>query len=215
MTADTDDAIDLWDASEDPLLRELEQRIVTAVTGWYDASLGLRQIRDEKLWQREHKSFKSYCTNRWGRSTAYGLIWAGNVKDSLSARADTRALSRDLPQRHCELLYKFKNEDDRARIAKLIAPLTHKQAARVVTDEFERLNGKRPKKRKPRRSRCGGSSGASARSRRRPPIWNFCPRMQGCCGQRIISTCSRRFTRGRAHWQMPMRRSAPRDRRLV
>lgn len=110
-------------------LNELEERIeATLFTDWREAGERLAQIRDEELYRPEYRSFAAYVETRYRihRATAYSYMAAAEVARSLSSDDDTR-----LPQRHCQLLYRFSPEA-RVRIARELVGLSFEEAAKLV-----------------------------------------------------------------------------------
>jgi hypothetical protein len=66
-------------------LRELEADVERHVSSFAAAGRALREIRDEKLYLNNYKTFEAYCKERWGygKTHAYRLIDASAVVDNL------------------------------------------------------------------------------------------------------------------------------------
>jgi hypothetical protein len=78
------DKIDLTDASEDAYrLLTLETEIIDDLKAVFRIGMNLLEIRDDKLWQGNYKSFEDYCTERWqkGSNWARKMIKAVEVKE--------------------------------------------------------------------------------------------------------------------------------------
>lgn len=67
-------------------LEQHEEIIESGVKSFIDVGRSLMAIRDEKLWQKDHDSFDSYCKTRWNfaKSHAYRMIESAVVVDDLS-----------------------------------------------------------------------------------------------------------------------------------
>jgi hypothetical protein len=128
------------------VLEELEERIeVSLYTDWVEAGERLAQIRDEELFRPDYASFREYLERRFNvhRATGYSYIQSSAVaRDLATSGEDTR-----LPQRHCQLLYRF-NTETRALLAPRIAGLSFREATRFVLDWLE--DEGQARRRKPR-----------------------------------------------------------------
>lgn len=116
-------------APDDDLL-DLEERAERGVyRDWVEAGLALGEIRRRRLYRREHRTFANYVRDRFdlARSTANELVCAADVAADLAAHADIR-----LPQRHCHLLYRFPDPEDRVSLARRIQFLSVREAVKVV-----------------------------------------------------------------------------------
>jgi len=78
------------DASEKARLGELETVIERGLQTFYEVGKALEEIREKKLYRETHKTFETYCRDRWGiaRQTAYRFIDAALVIENLSPMGD-------------------------------------------------------------------------------------------------------------------------------
>lgn len=108
----------------------LEERAEQGVyRDWVEAGRALGEIRRRRLYRAHYSSFGEYARDRFdlARSTANELIAAADVAGDLSAHADIR-----LPQRHCHILYRFRDPETRVAVAQQIAGLTIREATALV-----------------------------------------------------------------------------------
>jgi hypothetical protein len=120
----------------------LEERVEQRVfRDWREAGEALERIRDERMYEPEYPSFRAYVERRFEmhRQTAYSYIRAAVVaRDLASCDAALR-----LPQRHAAMLYRFPDADTRYALARTIAPLSFREATRVVLD-YPKEHGSSP-----------------------------------------------------------------------
>lgn len=66
-------------------LSELEEVIEGGIVKFVEVGTALAQVRSERLYRAEHKTFEDYCRNRWsfGRQRAAQLIEAAEVSNAL------------------------------------------------------------------------------------------------------------------------------------
>lgn len=71
-------------------LEELEQVIESGKLAYIAVGNALREIRDRKLYKESHKTFETYCRERWDlcRSSAYDYIKAANVGTTLQNQGE-------------------------------------------------------------------------------------------------------------------------------
>jgi hypothetical protein len=77
-------------AIEKTSLKTLEKVIESGVASFLATGSALKEIRDDRLYRENHKTFESYIKSRWGfeKSRAYQLIAASDIKDNLSTVVD-------------------------------------------------------------------------------------------------------------------------------
>lgn len=78
------------DKDERKTLASLEKVIESGVASFLATGSALKEIRDDRLYRENHKTFESYIKSRWGfeKSRAYQLIAASDIKDNLSTVVD-------------------------------------------------------------------------------------------------------------------------------
>jgi len=71
-------------------LARLEQTIERNLLSFYEVGLALLRIRAERLYRETHKTFETYCKDRWdlSRPYAYQLMAGAEARRDLSAIAD-------------------------------------------------------------------------------------------------------------------------------
>lgn len=76
--------------TETTKLKECEQVIERGLNTFVDVGNALLEIRDNKLYRIEYKTFEEYCKERWNisRPRAYQLIEAAGVINNLSTMVD-------------------------------------------------------------------------------------------------------------------------------
>jgi hypothetical protein len=75
----------LTEAEQKDLTR-LEEIIAQGILCFVEVGRALMTIRDKRLYRQTHRTFQSYCLEKWefGRSYAYRLIASAEVADNLS-----------------------------------------------------------------------------------------------------------------------------------
>ena len=87
---------------DDQRLAELEKTIARGKKTFVEVGLALAEIRDLRLYRREHGSFSEYCREKWGwnKSYAYYMIEGAEVVKSLPGKmstiVDTEGQAREL-----------------------------------------------------------------------------------------------------------------------
>lgn len=76
---------------ESKQLDALENTIETGLVTFYEVGSALKEIRDSKLYRGVFSTFEDYCRQRWlmQKTLAYGYIQACELRDNLSAIAET------------------------------------------------------------------------------------------------------------------------------
>lgn len=71
--------------AEQSRLKSLEAKVDAGITSSLSAGDALRQIRDEKLYRQDYRSFDDYLQERWGcgKRYAYRIISAFEVREKL------------------------------------------------------------------------------------------------------------------------------------
>jgi len=66
-------------------LRRLEARVEIGLKAFWEIGLALSQIRDQRLYRENYKTFEEYCITRWemSRRSAYQLISAATVVENV------------------------------------------------------------------------------------------------------------------------------------
>lgn len=79
-------------------LTRCEETIERGTKWFYEVGAALAEIRDDKLYRRDYKTFEEYCSSRWSmsRPQAYRLIDASNVVNNLSPMGDIFANERQV-----------------------------------------------------------------------------------------------------------------------
>ncbi|MEG4323096.1 MULTISPECIES: hypothetical protein [unclassified Microcoleus] len=74
------------DVSERARLQELESIVEHGLQTFYEVGKALDEIREQKLYRETHKSFETYCRDKWGiaRQTANRFIAAAQVIENLT-----------------------------------------------------------------------------------------------------------------------------------
>ena len=82
----------------------LERKVERA---FYEAGMALKQLRDRRLYRSSHKTFESYCRDRfgYGRDAAYLKIVAAEVYDNLNEIMPTNCRQIPLPTNEHQLRY--------------------------------------------------------------------------------------------------------------
>lgn len=82
----------------------LERKVERA---FYEAGMALKQLRDRRLYRSTHKTFESYCRDRfgYGRDAAYLKIVAAEVYDNLNEIMPTNCRQIPLPTNEHQLRY--------------------------------------------------------------------------------------------------------------
>lgn len=83
---------------ENRRLEELEGVIAKGLKNFYDVGCALMEIRDSRLYQREHLTFEAYCKKRWAmtRRHANHLIGSAKVVDALGTMVPVPASERQV-----------------------------------------------------------------------------------------------------------------------
>jgi hypothetical protein len=119
----------------DEALARLEERVERGLFhDWLEAGEALLEIRDERLYMPEYRTFGKYVEARYEihRTTAAGIMSAAVVMRDVSACAEIR-----LTQRHAQLLYPFDDTDTRVSLAREIAMLTYRNAELLVSERAQ------------------------------------------------------------------------------
>ncbi|MBE9164542.1 hypothetical protein [Tychonema sp. LEGE 06208] len=79
-------AIAELDVTERARLKELESIVEQGLQTFYEVGKALDEIREQKLYREAHKSFETYCRDKWGiaRQTAHRFIAAAQVIENLT-----------------------------------------------------------------------------------------------------------------------------------
>ncbi|MCC3409501.1 MAG: hypothetical protein JGK17_28900 [Microcoleus sp. PH2017_10_PVI_O_A] len=79
-------AIAELDVTERVRLQELESIVEHGLQTFYEVGKALDEIREQKLYRESHKSFETYCRDKWGiaRQTAHRFIAAAQVIENLT-----------------------------------------------------------------------------------------------------------------------------------
>jgi hypothetical protein len=72
--------------TEQARLQELESIVDHGLQTFYEVGKALDEIREQKLYRETHKSFETYCRDKWGiaRQTAHRFISAAQVIENLT-----------------------------------------------------------------------------------------------------------------------------------
>src|SRR3990167_4364010 len=99
--------------SETSRLEQLETRIERNLESFFQVGADLLEIRDSRLYRRDHPTFESYCLERWdmSRGHAYRLIDATEMRKELVDHG-----IKILPQNEAQIrpLKKIKDPERRA-----------------------------------------------------------------------------------------------------
>lgn len=78
-------ATDELDVAERARLQELESIVEQGLQTFYEVGKALNEIRKQKLYRENHKTFEAYCLEKWNiaRRTAYEFIEAALVMENL------------------------------------------------------------------------------------------------------------------------------------
>jgi len=132
-------------------LKKLESVIERNLTAFYEVGRALLRIRDGRLYRATHRTFESYCSDRWGfaRNYANKLIASAAVLENLgtivpkSEKVSQSTLKEEIPLPKTETqvrpLVKLEREKQREVWKKAVetAPfgkVTAKHVASVVKD---------------------------------------------------------------------------------
>jgi hypothetical protein len=122
-------------------LRELEADVERHVSSFAAAGRALREIRDEKLYLGDHKTFEAYCKERWGyaKTHAYRLIDASAVVDRMVDKTSPTGdkLSTVCTVNHAIELAKAP-EDEQADVWEEVVTTTAKPTAAAIKGVVER-----------------------------------------------------------------------------
>jgi hypothetical protein len=71
-------------------LKKLEEVVERGVESFLATGSALKEIRDDRLYREDHKTFESYVKAKWGfeRAHAYRLIESSDIKKDLSPMGD-------------------------------------------------------------------------------------------------------------------------------
>lgn len=74
------------DVTERARLQELESIVEHGLQTFYEVGKALDEIREQRLYRETHKSFETYCRDKWGiaRQTAHRFIAAAQVIENLT-----------------------------------------------------------------------------------------------------------------------------------
>ncbi len=74
------------DVTERARLQELESIVEHGLQTFYEVGKALDEIREQKLYRETHKSFETYCRDKWAiaRQTAHRFIAAAQVIENLT-----------------------------------------------------------------------------------------------------------------------------------
>ena len=87
---------------DDQRLAELEKTIARGKTTFVEVGLALAEIRDLRLYRREHGSFSEYCREKWGWNKSYayymieGAVVVQELPQKVSTKVDTETAAREL-----------------------------------------------------------------------------------------------------------------------
>ncbi|MGL4620006.1 MAG: hypothetical protein ACRCZS_13245 [Chroococcidiopsis sp.] len=129
-----------YDEEQD--LHRLEKKVERA---FYEAGSALREIRDRKLYRSTHKTFESYCKDRFGfrRSHSYQLIDASGVVDNLLTNGEQNKMSaiggQNETRTNCSQILPTSERQVRALVS-----LPPDEQRQVWTEAVEQSNGKIP-----------------------------------------------------------------------
>lgn len=123
-------------------LERAEQRIEKGMSTFVDVGKALAEIRNDKLYLKDHKTFEAYCDKRWGisRSRAYQLLDGADVVSNVhncghDTHPTTESLARPLtklkkPEQQAEA---WKEAVDAANGEVVTAALVEKAVAKRVS----------------------------------------------------------------------------------
>lgn len=139
--------------NEKKRLEKCEQAIHRGLHTFVEVGQALTEIRDAKLYRASHKTFETYCKERWeiSRPRAYELIDHAKVaasdpilsdaSDKLTAR-DVRAIKDDAPAVAAEIKSRIKQGDaPQKAVAAVVAEKREERQARSkkpVDEEWEK-----------------------------------------------------------------------------
>lgn len=125
--------------------RDLHRLELKVERAFYEAGSALREIRDRKLYRASHKTFESYCKDRFGfrRSHSYQLIDASGVIDNLSANSSQNEMSaiggqNEMSTNGCQIL------PTSERQVRALVSLPPDEQRQVWHEAVEKSNGKVP-----------------------------------------------------------------------
>jgi hypothetical protein len=139
-----------------PIETRRYQKLKIQIRNWWDDRFktgeALREIRDNKLYQREYDTFEEFCIEEFDlkHSQAYRLIEAANVKeglktspmgDKITNERQARALAEAPPEKRVEVLETVVNTGPvtAKRIAQAVAETDQKpKDEAVLTDKIGR-----------------------------------------------------------------------------
>ena len=87
---------------DDQRLAELEKTIARGKKTFVEVGLALAEIRDLRLYRREHGSFSEYCREKWGWNKSYayymieGAVVVQELPQKVSTKVDTETAAREL-----------------------------------------------------------------------------------------------------------------------
>ena len=81
-------------------LEKAERKIAIGLKSFLEVGLALKEIRDNRLYRQNYRTFEEYVVARWefSRPRAYELCAASEVMADLSAIADIRLLPENEAQ---------------------------------------------------------------------------------------------------------------------
>jgi hypothetical protein len=146
-------------------LEKAERKIATGLKSFLEVGLALKEIRDNRLYRQDYRTFEEYVVARWdfSRPRAYELCAASEVMADLSGTPDIRSLSENEAQ--ANPLTRLKTATHRKRAWRMALrsalkkgrPVTARDAEEAVNLLSETIDVSVS------RSRCRQEPGAGAR----------------------------------------------------
>jgi hypothetical protein len=124
--------------------QQCEQIIERGLNTFVDVGNALLEIRDNKLYRIEYKTFEDYCKERWNisRPRAYQLIEAATVVGNLSTMVDKQI---PISERQTRPLTKLEPEEQREAWQQVIVRADEKPiTAALVTEVIEEIKNNKP-----------------------------------------------------------------------
>lgn len=122
-------------------LEELESIIASGLRTFVDVGQALTRIRDGELYKATHRTFETYCSERWGfkRSYAYDLMKSAAVAENV--RHGGQELPQPSTERQARELAKLPTEEQPKAWAEAVATappsgVTAKHVANVVAERL-------------------------------------------------------------------------------
>lgn len=131
----------LWTEQDETALRYNEQVIEEGLETYMKVGQALMEIRDNRLYRKEFKTFEDYCREKWGRSRywAYNFIKASEVAGALNGVDHGQQMPET--ERQIRPLTKLDTPEQQAKAwSNAVANSeTGKPTAKEVNQEVERL----------------------------------------------------------------------------